>query len=130
MIHLTIVTPDRKLVDKQVDEVLLPGSEGYLGVLPGHAPLLTTLKVGEISYREGSAWHFVMVAWGFVEVLPDSVRVLADIAEKAEEIDLGRAKEAKARAEERLKKPDAVDWDRARASFDRALARIQVAQKA
>jgi len=130
LIHLTIVTPDRKLVDKQVDEVLLPGSEGYLGVLPGHAPLLTTLKVGEISYREGSAWHFVMVAWGFVEVLPDSVRVLADIAEKAEEIDLGRAKEAKARAEERLKKPDAVDWDRARASFDRALARIQVAQKA
>ena len=130
MIHLTIVTPDRKLVDKQVDKVLLPGSEGYLGVLPGHAPLLTTLKVGEISYREGSAWHFVMVAWGFVEVLPDSVRVLADIAEKAEEIDLGRAKEAKARAEERLKKPDDVDWDRARASFDRALARIQVAQKA
>ena len=129
-IRLEFVTPVRQLATEDVDEVQLPGEDGFFGVLPGHAPLLTTLKVGEISYREGSAWHFVMVAWGFVEVLPDSVRVLADIAEKAEEIDLGRAKEAKARAEERLKKPDAVDWDRARASFDRALARIQVAQKA
>ena len=130
MIHLTIVTPERKVADRQVDQVILPGTEGYLGVLPGHAPLLTALKVGEISYRQASRWHYVAVAWGFVEVLGDCVSVLADIAERAEDIDLERAKQARARAEESLKEGTDQDWDRARASLEKAIARIQVAQKA
>jgi F-type H+-transporting ATPase subunit epsilon len=130
LIHLTIVTPDRKVTDAQVDEVILPGSEGYLGVLPGHAPLLTALKVGEISYRQGSEWHFIAVAWGFVEVLGDRVSVLADVAERAEDIDLERAKQALARAEERLQKGADLDWDRARASLEKAVVRVKVAQKA
>ena len=130
MIHLTIVTPERKVVDRQADEVVLPGSEGYLGVLPGHAPLLTGLKVGEISFRQAGDWHFVAVAWGFAEVLPDRVRVLADIAERAEEIDLDRAKQARDRAEQRLRKGTDIDWDRARASLEKAIVRVQVAQKA
>jgi len=127
VIHLTMVTPERKVVDRQVDEVILPGIEGYFGVLPGHAPLLTALKVGAITYRQGSETHHVMVAWGFVEVLPDKVSVLADIAERAEEIDLDRAQQARRRAEETLKKGTDVDWARASASLEKALARIQVA---
>ena len=130
MIHLTVVTPERKVADRQVDEVILPGSEGYFGVLPGHAPLLASLKVGEISYRAEGKWHFISVAWGFVEVLADRVSVLADIAERAEEIDLDRAQKARSRAEERLKKPEDVDWDRARASLEKAFMRIQVSRKA
>ena len=130
MIHLTVVTPERKVADRQVDEAILPGSEGYFGVLPGHAPLLASLKVGEISYRAEGKWHFIAVAWGFVEVLADRVSVLADIAERAEEIDLDRAQKARSRAEERLKKPEDVDWDRARASLEKAFIRVQVSRKA
>jgi F-type H+-transporting ATPase subunit epsilon len=130
LIHLTIVTPDRKLTDRQVEEVILPGSEGYLGVLPGHAPLLTALKVGEISYRQAGVWRYAAVAWGFAEVLADRVSVLADIAERAEDIDLDRAKKARARAEEKLKRGADVDWDRARVALEKAVVRIQVAQKA
>lgn len=130
MIHLTIVTPERKVADRQVDEVILPGSEGYLGVLPGHAPLLTALKVGEISYRQGGQWHYVAVAWGFVEVLGDRVSVLADVAERAEDIDPARAKQAREQAEEQLRKGTDVDWERARASLEKAIVRLQVAQKA
>lgn len=129
MIHLTIVTPERKLVDRQVDEVILPGSEGYLGVLPGHAPLLTSLKVGEITYRQGAESRYVAVAWGFAEVLPDRVSVLADIAERAEEIDVDRAKKARAQAEEKLRKGGDLDWERARASLEKAVVRLQVASK-
>lgn len=128
MIHLTIVTPERKLVDRQVDEVVLPGREGYLGVLPGHAPLLTALKVGEISYREGSRTHYVAVAWGFVEVLADRVSVLADIAERAEDIDVERAKRSREKAESALRGGGAdVDWERARVSLEKAMARLQAA---
>ena len=130
MIHLTVVTPERKVVDRQVEEVVLPGSEGYLGVLPGHAPLLTALKVGEISYRQATQWHFIAVAWGFVEVLGDRVSVLADVAERAEEIDLERARQARTQAEEHLKKGADIDWERARVSLEKAIIRIQVAQKA
>lgn len=129
MIHLTIVTPERKLVDRQVDEVVLPGTEGYLGVLPGHAPLLTSLTVGEITYRQGGESHHVAVAWGFAEVLPDRVSVLADMAERAEDIDLDRARKARERAEELLKRGTDLDWDVARASLDKALVRIQVGSK-
>lgn len=128
MIHLTIVTPERKLVDRQVDEVTLPGTEGYFGVLPGHAPLLSALDTGEIDYKEAGETHRVAVTRGFVEVLGDRVSVLADAAEKADAIDLARAKKALARAEQRLKGGGDIDWDRARASLDRAVVRIRVSE--
>ena len=130
MIKLSIVTPERSLVNEQVDELQIPGADGYLGVLPGHAPLFTELKVGELSYRKGSTWTSLAVAWGFAEVLPDQVRVLAETAERAQEIDLERATRAKERAEQRLSKGgDDVDYDRALIALQRALIRIQVAQK-
>ena len=130
MIQLTIVTPERSIVTEQVDELQIPGAEGYLGVLPGHAPLFTELKVGELSYRKGNNWTSLAVAWGFAEVLPDQVRVLAETAERAHEIDLERAMRAKERAEQRLSRGgDDIDYDRARIALQRALIRIQVAQK-
>ena len=130
MIQLTIVTPERSLVSEQVDELQIPGAEGYLGVLPGHAPLFTELKVGELSYRKGSSWTPLSVAWGFAEVLSDQVRVLAETAERAHEIDLERAMRAKERAEQRLGKGgDDLDYDRARIALQRAVIRIQVARK-
>src|SRR5919112_4277186 len=99
---LEIVTPDRSIVTEQVDEAQLPGSEGYFGVLPGHTPLLATLQVGELWYRIGQERQYLAIAFGFAEVLPDRVTVLAQIAEKAEEIDVARAEAAKRRAEERV----------------------------
>lgn len=130
MIQLSIVTPERSLVSEQVDELQIPGAEGYLGVLPGHAPLFTELKVGELSYRKGNTWTSLSVAWGFAEVLPDQVRVLAETAERAAEIDLERATRAKERAEQRLSKVGQdIDYDRALVALQRALIRIQVAQK-
>src|SRR5678816_4551088 len=130
MIKLTIVTPERSLVSEDVDELQIPGASGYLGVLPGHAPLFTELKVGELSYRKGSTWTSLAVAWGFAEVLPDQVRVLAETAERAGEIDLERALKSKERAEQRLARGgEDIDYDRARIALQRALIRIQVAQK-
>ena len=130
MIQLTIVTPERSLITEQVDEIQIPGGEGYLGVLPGHAPLFTELKVGELSYRKGGNWNSLAVAWGFAEVLPDQVRVLAETAERAQEIDLERAMRAKERAEQRLSRGgEDLDYDRARIALQRALIRIQVARK-
>lgn len=130
MIHLVIVTPERKLVDQEVDEVLLPGSEGYFGVLAGHAPMLTALTVGEISYRVSGESRLLSVAWGFAEVLPDGVSVLADVAERADEIDLDRARGALERAESRLNEGSSgVDADRARASLAKAMARIRIADR-
>jgi F-type H+-transporting ATPase subunit epsilon len=124
---LEIVTPDRSLVREEIDEVVLPGSEGYFGVLPGHAPLLSTLMVGELWYRTGQAKHYLAVAGGFVEVLPDRVTVLAQVGERAEDIDVARAEAAKRRAEERLANPVDVNLERARFSLAKALVRIQVA---
>src|SRR5215203_4410124 len=124
---LEIVTPDRALVTEQVDEVELPGSEGYFGVLPGHTPLLSMLKVGELWYRVGQEKRHFAVAGGFVEVLPDRVTVLADIGERAEDIDLARAEAARRRAEERLAKAVDVDVERARVALLKSLIRIQVA---
>ena len=129
MIHLTVVTPERKLVDEKVDDVVLPGSEGYFGVQPGHAPLLASLSVGQITYRQGAVSKHLAVAWGFVEVLSDQVSVLADIAERSEDIDLDRAHKARERAEALLKKGTDVDWDLARVALDKAMIRIQVAGK-
>jgi F-type H+-transporting ATPase subunit epsilon len=128
-ITLNIVTPERNVVCEVVDEVVLPGTLGYLGALPGHTPLLTSLKIGEIKYRVGSQWRYLCVSWGFVEILPDRVTVLADIAEPAEEIDVERAREAKASAEKRLKNPDA-EFLQAQIALEQALIRLQVAAKA
>ncbi|MGH9254026.1 MAG: F0F1 ATP synthase subunit epsilon [Vicinamibacterales bacterium] len=128
---LEIVTPDRALVRGEVDEVQLPGSEGYLGVLPGHAELLATLKVGELWYRIGQEKHYLAIAGGFLEVLPDRVTVLAQIAERAQDIDLARAEAARQRAEERLARPaQEIDLDRARVALMKALIRLQVATRA
>jgi F-type H+-transporting ATPase subunit epsilon len=130
-IELTIVTPERSVVHERVDELGIPGREGYFGVLPGHAPLFSELKIGEISYRKGTQWFYLAVAWGFVEVLPNQVRVLAETAERANEIDLDRAQRAKERAEQRLTRGgDDIDYDRARVALERALIRIQVSSKA
>jgi len=129
---LEIVTPDRALVAEQVDEVEVPGSEGYFGVLPGHAPLLSSLHVGELWYRKGQEKHYLAIAFGFVEVLPDKVTVLAQIAERAEDIDLARAEQAMSRAEGRVKVPGApdIDFERARIAMMKALIRLQVSTRA
>ena len=130
-IQLEIVTPDRSLIREAVDEIQVPGSEGYLGVLPGHTPLLSTLTVGELWYRIGATTHYLAIAGGFVEVLPDRVTILANLAERAEDIDVTRAEAAKRRAEERLARPAVdVDVERARISLLRSLIRLQVASRA
>jgi len=128
---LEIVTPDRALVNEQVDEVELPGSEGYFGVLPGHTELLASLQVGELWYRIGQEKHYLSVAFGFVEVLPDHVTVLARIAERAQDIDVARAEAARKRAEERVARPTAdMDFERARVALMKSLIRLQVASRA
>jgi F-type H+-transporting ATPase subunit epsilon len=129
---LEIVTPDKSLAREEVDEVQVPGSEGYLGVLPGHTPLLATLKVGELWYRIGQEKHYLAIAFGFVEVLPDRVTILAQIAERAQDIDVDRAEAAKRRAEERLAQPSVtnMDFERARIAMMKSLIRLQVASRA
>jgi F-type H+-transporting ATPase subunit epsilon len=128
---LEIVTPDRALAREEVDEVQVPGAEGYFGILPGHAPLLATLTVGELWYRVGAERHFLAIAGGFVEVLPDRVTVLAQIAERAQDIDVTRAESARARAEERLARPSPdIDLERARIALMKSLIRLQVATRA
>ena len=134
-IKLEIVTPDRSLVREMVDEVVVPGSEGYLGILPGHTPLLATLKVGELWYRQGGEKHHLAVAFGFVEVLPERVTILAHVAERPEDIDVERAERARRRAEERLTKPSGapqteLDFERARIAMMKSLIRLQVATRA
>jgi len=134
--HLTleIVTPDRAIAHEDVDEVQLPGTEGYLGILPGHTPLLTSLKVGQVWYRKGTEKFYLSIAFGFAEVLPDRVRLLAQIAERAEEIDIARAEAEKKRAEELIQAARSgnadIDMERARVSLMKAMIRIQVATKA
>ena len=128
---LEIVTPDRALVTAQVDELQLPGAEGYFGVLPAHTPMLTTLQVGEMWYRIGQEKHYLALAFGFVEVLPERVTVLAQIAERAEDIDVARAEAAKRRAEERVSSRAAdMDFERARVALMKSLIRLQVASRA
>ncbi len=126
-IDLEIVTPDRLLVRERVDEVEIPGAEGYFGVLPGHTPLLASLAVGEMWYRKGQERTYLSIAFGFAEVLPDRVTILARLAEKAEEIDPARAEAARKRAEERLAHPKAdIDYDRARVALMKAMTRLHV----
>jgi len=131
-IEIVIVTPQRQLLRERVLEVGLPGAEGALGILPGHAPLTTELGIGELTYRGagGNRSDVLAIVRGFAEVLPDRVTVLAETAEMAAEIDLARAEAAKARAVRRLAAGDTnIDWDRASISLQRALIRIQVARK-
>ena len=128
-LRLDVVTPERHLVAESVDEVVLPGSQGSFGVLPGHAPLLTDLDIGPLEYRRGQERRRLAVAGGFVEVLPDRVTVLAEVAEAAEDIDLARAEKAKERAEQRLKggEPE-TDFERAQKAMRKALLREEVAR--
>jgi F-type H+-transporting ATPase subunit epsilon len=131
-IELIVVTPERQLLQETVVEVTIPGLDGALGILPGHAPLMTELGNGELSYRQGTTSQPVSLAVlrGFAEVLGNRVTVLAETAERAEEIDLARAEAAKARAEKRLASTDSnIDWDRATVALERAVIRIQVAKK-
>src|ERR1700754_3285641 len=121
-LHLQIVAADRALVDAQVDEVEIPGVEGYFGVLPGHTPLLAMLGAGELWYRKGAETIYLAIAFGFAEVLPDTVSILAMLAERPEDIDVARAEAAKKRAEERLSRPTVdIDAERARIALMNAL---------
>jgi F-type H+-transporting ATPase subunit epsilon len=131
---LEIVTPEKKVVDTAAEEIQIPGKNGYLGVLPGHAPLITELAVGEITFREnsgsGSNEQRLAVAWGFAEVLPDKVTILAETAERPLEIDVERARKAKERAEQLLTSGDpSVDVERALDALHRADTRLEVAAK-
>ena len=129
--ELEIVTPDRRVVSEPALEVQIPGRSGYLGVLPGHAPLLTELAVGEITYRNAQGAQHLSVAWGFAEVLPYKVTILAETAEKSSEIDVARAQQAKSRAEQELKAA-AGDVHQAQSAADalqRAQNRLDVASK-
>jgi F-type H+-transporting ATPase subunit epsilon len=128
--RLRIVTPYREVMMEDVGEAQVPGKEGYLGILPGHAPLISELKVGELSYRRGRESSHLAVSGGFVEVLPDQVTILAETAEKSDEIDVARAQSAKDRAEKRLRSPDPeMDVNRAAVALERALIRLQVASR-
>ena len=130
-LQLQIVSADRLLVSEQVDEVEIPGAEGYFGVLPGHTPLLAMLQVGELWYRQGLDTHFLSIAFGFAEAQPERVTILAQVAERADEIDVARAEAAKRRAEERLARPMAdIDFERARIAMMKSLIRLQVATRA
>lgn len=127
--QLEIVTPTRLLVKDAAEEAQIPGATGYLGILPGHAPLVTELGVGEITYKSSGTTHTLAVAWGFAEVLPDKVTILAEAAERPQEIDVARAQKAKERAEERLKSNAAdVDYARAEDALRRAESRLDVAK--
>jgi F-type H+-transporting ATPase subunit epsilon len=126
--QLEIVTPEKKVVDTAAEEVQIPGKNGYLGVLPGHAPLITELAVGEITFRAGAAEQKLAVAWGFAEVLPNKVTILAETAERPSEIDVDRARKAKERAEQRLTSGDPnVDVERSLNALHKAETRLEVA---
>jgi F-type H+-transporting ATPase subunit epsilon len=130
-LQLHIVSAERSLVNETVDEVEIPGADGYFGVLPGHAPLLALLGAGELWYRRGTEKVFLSIAFGFAEVQPDRVIILAQIAEKAGDIDVARAEAAKKRAEERLARPVVdMDFERARIALLKSLIRLQVATRA
>lgn len=127
--QLEIVTPEKLVVRDTAEEIQIPGRNGYLGVLPGHAPLITELGAGEISYRSNGQLHRFSMAWGFAEVLPDRVTVLAETVEPAEEIDVPRAKQSLAKAEDLLKNAQSEsEFALATDKIRRAEARLDVAQ--
>jgi F-type H+-transporting ATPase subunit epsilon len=118
-------------VDESVDEVQIPGADGYFGVLPGHTPLLAMLGAGELWYRQGTDIHYALIAFGFAEVQPDRVIILSQIAERPEEIDVKRAEASRDRAQTRVSRPDMdMDAERARISLLKSLVRLQVASRA
>ena len=128
-LRLEFVTPERAIAHDDVDEVELPGQDGFIGVLPGHAPLLAALRTGEMWYRKGNEKHFAFVAGGFVEVVQERVSILAPVAERAQDIDVARAEASKRRAEDRLAKAGAMsaeDLERARLSLLRAITRLDL----
>jgi len=129
---LEVVSVDRTLVDQMVDEVEIPGSEGYFGVLPGHAPLVALIGAGELWYRVGQETVHMMVAEGYTEVLPNRVTVLTQVAERPEEINVARAEAARKRAEDRMYSTPLVeiDYERARIALLKSLMRLQVASRA
>jgi F-type H+-transporting ATPase subunit epsilon len=130
-LQLQIVSAERLLVNEVVDEVEIPGSEGYFGVLPGHTPLLAMLGAGELWYRKGQEKHYFVIVLGFAEVQPDRVTILSQVAERVEEIDLARAEASKKRAEERLARPVVdMDAERARIALLKSMIRIQAAARA
>jgi F-type H+-transporting ATPase subunit epsilon len=126
-IKLEIVTPERLLLSDEVDEVIIPGTEGYLGILPGHLPLLTVLGTGVLSYRKGTQKWFLAASGGFAEVLPDRVIIMADSVERPEEIDVERARTAKERAQKQLSSKD-VNVKETMSAMMRATSRIEVAE--
>jgi F-type H+-transporting ATPase subunit epsilon len=127
--QLEILTPEKKVVDTAAEEIQIPGKNGYLGVLPGHAPLITELAVGEITFRSAAQERRLAVAWGFAEVLPDKVTILAETVERPSEIDVERARKAKARAEERLTSGDPrVDVERSLNALHKAETRLEVGE--
>jgi F-type H+-transporting ATPase subunit epsilon len=129
-IHLDIVTPEKQLFSGTVNQVTVPSTKGYLGILPGHAPLLAELGIGTISYKIGDREELITCAWGFLEVLPERVVVLAQSAEAASDIDSNRAEQARSRAAKRLSSKDpSLDFARAELALVRALARLDVAKK-
>jgi F-type H+-transporting ATPase subunit epsilon len=128
--QLEIVTPEKMVVRDVAEEMQIPGKDGYLGILPGHAPLITELAVGEITYRNGNHTRHLALAWGFAEVLPDKVTILAETAERPEEIDVNRAQEDKRRAEELLKSGNTEEeFTLAEGKLKRAETRLEVAAK-
>jgi F-type H+-transporting ATPase subunit epsilon len=130
---LDVVTPDRPVVSDEVTELVAPGSEGYFGVLPGHTPFITTLGIGQLTYWRGKDERHLAVTWGYAEVRGDRVIILAEAAERAEEIDVERAERARRRAEERLEAwfggTEDIDFTRAEGALYRALNRMDVARK-
>lgn len=126
---LDIVTPYGHVFTDEVDEIVASGSEGEFGVLPDHVPFLTTMKIGMLTYKKGSETGYFFVNWGYAEVGPDKVTILADSAERADDINIERAEEAIKRAEERLKQIEKVDEARATSSLERAVTRMQIAGK-
>jgi F-type H+-transporting ATPase subunit epsilon len=130
LIELEVATPERLMVKEEVSEVQIRGKDGYLGILPGHAPLLSQLGCGSLSYKSGAQKHFMVVDGGFLEVLPDHVRVLADLAERAEEINVEKARADLRQAEQQLSNPSPnMDTEAALAAMDRAQARINAAEQ-
>jgi F-type H+-transporting ATPase subunit epsilon len=128
MLQLEIVTPEKLLVHESADEVQIPGKAGDIGVLPGHAPLITELTIGEIAYKHDGKTEHLSVAWGFAEVLPDKVTILAQTAERAQDIDVKRATAAKSRGEEALQNPAAdLDYEATLNAIKRAEVRLKVA---
>jgi len=130
-LQLHVVSAERSLVNETVDEVVIPGADGYFGVLPGHTPLLAALHVGQLSYRQGQDIHYLAIFFGFAEVQPDRVTILAETAEPAAEINIARAEAARRRAEEQLARPTIdMDAELARIALMKALVRLQVAGRA